>query len=452
MANHRSYNFINKSRLYIKGGRNLSKKILQNAYITLLVILNIILILFTYNQYGMPKISDLIFWTILAVVAETFLIISPNGVATSVGPAIYIYIALMSNPFTVTIVILMAFLLRFPEDEGMRKHILNVKLTTLLFNIANMSLTFGISSMLIFRYNKEFELVVAIPTVVISLVVVEILNYLFVSIILKITRNVSPRVIFISMIKTFPSTVAIGMLGIFLAFAHSTYDSREIVLLFFVPLLLARYSFKLYFESQRMALDTIHALNEALHAKDAYTGGHTGRVELYAVELAKAYGLPTSDCELIKTAALLHDIGKIGVPDDILNKPGKLTEDEYLKIQDHSTIGAKILGNVDSLKKVSKIIVQHHERFDGSGYPSQLKGDEITIEASILMISDSYDAMTTDRPYRKALSKSQAISELEKFSGTQFHPMLTQCFVSSVLTHVDAEMTKISYAKVSKET
>jgi putative nucleotidyltransferase with HDIG domain len=155
------------------------------------------------------------------------------------------------------------------------------------------------------------------------------------------------------MIKTFPSTIAIGLLGIFLAFAHNEYG-KEIVLLFFVPLLLARYSFKLYFDSQRMALDTIHALNEALHAKDAYTGGHTGRVEVYAIELAKAYGLPTSDCEIIKTAALLHDIGKIGVPDEILNKPGKLTEEEYLKIQDHSTIGAKILGNVDSLKKLLK--------------------------------------------------------------------------------------------------
>lgn len=415
----------------------MSKKLLQNTYIASLTILNLLFIVFAFNQYGMPSVVDFVFWIILAVIAETFLIISPNGVATSVAPAIYIYIALMSNPFTVAAVISIAFLLRFPEDDGVRKHLLNVKLSTLLFNIGNIGLTFGLSSIIVYNYGHPFSLVSAIPVVIISLVLVEILNFLFVSIILKITQNISPRVIFLSMIKTFTSTIAIGLLGIFLAFAHSQYDSREIVLLFFVPLLLARYSFKLYFDSQRMALDTIHALNEALHAKDAYTGGHTGRVELYAIELAKAYGLPASDCELIKTAALLHDIGKIGVPDDILNKPGKLTEDEYLKIQDHSTIGAKILGNVDSLKKVAKIIVQHHERYDGSGYPHQLQGDQIAIEASILMISDSYDAMTTDRPYRKALTKEEAISELEKYSGIQFHPMLTQCFVKSVLTHVD---------------
>lgn len=416
----------------------MSRKLLQNIYIVFLTILNIALIVFTYRQYGAPKILDLLFWVTLAVIAETFLIISPNGVATSVAPAIYIYIALMSTPFTVIVVIFLAFILRFPEDDGVRRHVFNVKLTTLAFNIANIGLTFGVSSIIIYKIGQPFNLVIAIPVVVISLVSVEILNFLFVSIILKITQNIHPRTIFMSMIKTFPSTVAIGMLGIFLAFAETTYKSQAIVLLFLVPLLLARYSFKLYFDSQRMALDTIHALNEALHAKDAYTGGHTGRVELYAVELAKAYGLPMSDCELIKTAALLHDIGKIGVPDDILNKPGKLTEDEYMKIQDHSTIGAKILGNVDSLKKVSKIIVQHHERYDGSGYPNQLKGDQIAIEASILMISDSYDAMTTDRPYRKALSKEQAISELEKYSGTQFHPMLTQCFVSSVLNKAEA--------------
>jgi len=188
-----------------------------------------------------------------------------------------------------------------------------------------------------------------------------------------------------------------------------------------------------------MALDTIHALNEALHAKDAYTGGHTGRVEQYAVDLAAAYGLPLADCELIRTAALLHDIGKIGIPDDILNKPGRLTRAEYELIQEHSSIGAKILGNVKSLKRVSQIIIQHHERYDGSGYPNRLKGDEISIEASILMVSDSYDAMTTDRPYRKALTNEQAICELNKFSGTQFHPMLAKCFIEGVLNKLGIE-------------
>jgi putative nucleotidyltransferase with HDIG domain len=232
--------------------------------------------------------------------------------------------------------------------------------------------------------------------------------------------------------KTFPSTIAIGSLGIFLYMLDAAYN-QYIILIFFIPLLLARYSFKLYFDSQRMALDTIHALNEALHAKDAYTGGHTGRVEKYATDLAKAYGLATADVDIIRTAALLHDIGKIGIPDNILNKPGKLSNEEFHKIQEHSTIGAKILGNVYSLKKVSHIIVQHHEKYDGSGYPSGLKGDEISVAAMILMISDSYDAMTTDRPYRKALTKEKAISELVKYSGTQFHPELAKCFIEEVL-------------------
>jgi len=433
-----------------------SKKLKQNIFITISTMTTIALIAVFAFDYRIDNWIYLLIWCVLATVSETFLINSPSGVSTSVGVAIYIYVAIMSNPLVVMIVIIVAFLARFPEEDGVKKHLFKTKKTLVLFNLSNNGISMGISAIIIrsilsTRNIHEFNLFWTIIAVVIALIVAEGINFVFISVLLKINQGISPLKVLGSMLKTFSSTIAIGMLGIFLAFAHDNYKI-EIVLLFFVPLLLARYSFKLYFESQRMALDTIHALNEALHAKDAYTGGHTGRVELYAVELAKAYGLPTSDCELIKTAALLHDIGKIGVPDDILNKPGKLTEDEYLKIQDHSTIGAKILGNVDSLKKVSKIIVQHHERFDGSGYPSQLKGDEITIEASILMISDSYDAMTTDRPYRKALSKSQAISELVKFSGTQFHPMLTQCFVSSVLTHVDMDTTKISYTKVSKET
>ena len=276
--------------------------------------------------------------------------------------------------------------------------------------------------------NPLIALLVVIPALLIS----ELINLILVTMIYKITKRYRTIDIARSIIKTFPSTVAIGSLGIFLFVIDSESTGR--VLVFLIPLLLARYSFKLYFESQRMALDTIHALNEALHAKDAYTGGHTGRVEKYAIELAKAYGLSRQDIEIIKTAALLHDIGKIGIPDEILNKPGRLTRDEFELIQEHSSIGAKILGNVNSLKKVSNIIVQHHERYDGTGYPGRLKGDQISIESAILMISDSYDAMTTDRPYRRALTKDKAISELEKYSGIQFHPLLARTFVDGVLT------------------
>jgi len=413
----------------------LNQKQKQYLYVTFISLLAISFLIISYIYGNDHNWKYLLLWCVLAIIAETFTIASPSGVVTSVGPAIYIYIALESNPIVTLIVVLVGYLLCFPEEDGIRKHIFNSKKITTFFNTADHVISIGSSAWVIYILKNSMDFKNILLIVILALFVVEIMNFLVLAPMVKITQNINPILIFRSMVKTFPSTIAIGSLGIFLRFIHSETEIGY-VLLFFVPLLLARYSFKLYFDSQRMALDTIHALNEALHAKDAYTGGHTGRVEQYAVKLAKAYGLSVADCELIRTAALLHDIGKIGIPDDILNKPGRLTRDEFNLIQEHSLIGAKILGNVMSLKRVSQIIVQHHERFDGSGYPNQLKGDEILIEASILMVSDSYDAMTTDRPYRKALTNKQAISELIKYSGTQFHPILSKCFIEGVLDKI----------------
>ncbi len=421
----------------------MSNRAKQNIYIAFITIIAFALL---YKLFlNLPEnieitIFDILLWCSLAIIAETFHIISPSsGATTTVAPAIYIFVALMSYPFFVVLVVAVGVLFRFPEDDGTRKHVFNTKKSTTFFNLSAMMITFGVCAFVIQYLNQRTlawkgvsNYLLAIIIVVIALLVSEVVNLLLVTLLYKITKKYRTIDIMRSIIKTFPSTVAIGSIGIFLMYIET--QNRGLVFVFIIPLLLARYSFKLYFESQRMALDTIHALNEALHAKDAYTGGHTGRVEKYAIALAKAYGLSRQDIEIIKTAALLHDIGKIGIPDEILNKPGKLTRDEFELIQEHSTIGAKILGNVNSLKKVSNIIVQHHEKYDGSGYPGHLKGEQISIEASILMISDSYDAMTTDRPYRKALSKEVAISELEKYSGIQFHPLLTRTFIDGVLS------------------
>ncbi len=418
----------------------MDKRVKQNIYIGFITIIAFTLLYIFFLQATQVKITSLLLWCSLAVIAETFHIINPQSESTTtVAPAIYIYVALLADPFYVMVAIIIGVLLRFPEEDGVKKHLFNTKKSTTFFNLSTMMITFGICAYVIDYLNVatgnvgEIQSpIITLFVVIISLLISEFVNLVLVTIIYKITQKYRTIDIARSIIRTFPSTVAIGSIGIFLKIIDK--DSNGFVLIFLIPLLLARYSFKLYFESQRMALDTIHALNEALHAKDAYTGGHTGRVEKYAIELAKAYGLSRHDVEIIKTAALLHDIGKIGIPDDILNKPGKLTRDEFEMIQEHSTIGAKILGNVNSLKKVSNIIVQHHEKYDGSGYPGHLKGEQISIEASILMISDSYDAMTTDRPYRKALSKEVAISELEKYSGIQFHPLLTRTFIDGVLS------------------
>lgn len=175
---------------------------------------------------------------------------------------------------------------------------------------------------------------------------------------------------------------------------------------------------------------TIKSISNALDAKDEYTHGHSLRVTLYSLALAKKLNLPEDLLEEIETAGLLHDIGKIAIPEKILLKPGKLTNEEYEVIKTHPELGEKFVGGIDKLKLISNWLKSHHERYDGTGYPEKLKGDEIPISSRIIAIADTYDAMTSDRSYRIALSHEHAIAEIRRCSGTQFDPDLAEVFIS----------------------
>lgn len=400
---------------------------------TILGIIYVIVAYIFYQEFGMSDWRQLLFWAVLAIIAESFVVISSAGTSTSVGTAIYLYSAIIGTPFDVLVIVTAGILFSFPEINDKRQHLLNTAPYKMAFNIFNISLAMALSSVLFQLYQGPFNIIIFALIMLVALAVEELINGFILLQYFSIQfDDIKARDILKDIFGSYMNSLAIGTLGIFLVFADYTYG-KSIVVILFIPILLARYSFKLYYDSQRMAIDTIHALNEALHAKDAYTGGHTGRVQQYAKDIAKAYKLSPHQIDTIDKAALLHDIGKIGIPDDILNKAGKLTDEEYRRIQDHASIGGHIIGSVHSLRKISLIIIQHHERYDGKGYPNQLAGDQISVEASILMIADSFDAMTSERPYRKAFSKEHAIQELIDNAGTQFHPQVVQCFVDDVL-------------------
>ncbi|MBP7212047.1 HD domain-containing protein [bacterium] len=175
---------------------------------------------------------------------------------------------------------------------------------------------------------------------------------------------------------------------------------------------------------------TIKSIAFALDAKDKYTHGHSLRVTVYSLALAKALDLPDDILEEIETAGLLHDIGKIAIPEKILLKPGKLTPEEYEVIKKHPELGEKIVDSIDKLKLISNWLKCHHERYDGKGYPAGLKGEEIPISARIISIADTYDAMTSDRAYRVALSHETAIEEIKRCAGSQFDPKLAELFAN----------------------
>ncbi len=175
---------------------------------------------------------------------------------------------------------------------------------------------------------------------------------------------------------------------------------------------------------------TLEALGGALDLKDAETEGHCQRVTAYTICIARAMGVSGPDLHHIARGAFLHDIGKMAVPDSILRKPGPLTPDEWAVIKRHSEIGYAVLKRIPFLKEAAEIVLAHQERYDGSGYPHGLKGDQIPLGARIFAIADTLDAMISDRPYRRALSLAEAHEEIGKFAGTQFDPKAVEVFRS----------------------
>ena len=190
----------------------------------------------------------------------------------------------------------------------------------------------------------------------------------------------------------------------------------------------------LYQNLHESYLSIIRALASALELKDPYTRGHSESVSRYAVALAERLKLSPEEIEIIEVAAILHDIGKIGVQTNILNKPGKLNDEEWKEIKQHPEFSCKILKEVNFPWKIKPLIYAHHERYDGKGYPTGLKGDKIPLGARIIAVADTFAAMTSDRVYRKGLSKELTIEELKRVAGTQLDSELVKVFVEMVIS------------------
>ncbi len=188
---------------------------------------------------------------------------------------------------------------------------------------------------------------------------------------------------------------------------------------------------RLYQELEEMFFQTTDSLADAIEKRDPYTGGHTQRVTQYSLAIAKYFQLKPLEKKWLKITSVLHDIGKVGIEDQILKKPERLTSKEFEMIKRHCDIGVEIVEHVRQLRESIPGVKYHHEQLDGKGYPSGLKGDEIPVLAKIVAVADTFDAMTTDRPYRRAMDKQAAIKELERCSGTQFDKKVVEAFIQA---------------------
>jgi putative nucleotidyltransferase with HDIG domain len=250
-----------------------------------------------------------------------------------------------------------------------------------------------------------------------------------------------------------PYYLGIGLITYALIFGYK-HDHITGLLLMVVSMFLLRVSQKQYIDRTREVVTELReknqilkknseeitdlnegllvTLSEIIDLRDPYVLGHSKQVSEYASHIAKLMGLNEKQTDLIRRAGLLHDIGKLGIPMEILSKPGKLTRDEYLIVKEHVTLGGELVKNSPSLRPVAQVIRHHHERYDGKGYPDKISGNQISIEARIVAVADAIEAMTSNRPYHRALKLEKVKEELLRCSGQQFDPLVVDAAIKLI--------------------
>jgi putative nucleotidyltransferase with HDIG domain len=258
-----------------------------------------------------------------------------------------------------------------------------------------------------------------------------IVNFALLGGVLKLTQDADSSGHAGLPLKLFVTDLGYGALGLLMAAVWGVLGPFAPVLVL-IPLLVARWAVAQFVAQQHAYEATVSALCQAVETKDVYTRGHNERVSKGAVMIAREIGMRVDRVEALRMAGMLHDIGKIGVPTSVLQKNGKLTDDEYAAIQLHPMRGLEIVREIGFLDEALAGIMHHHERIDGRGYPMGLAGDEIPEFARVLGVADAFDAMTSTRSYRGARPVPEAIEELRKWAGRQFDPAFVDAFVAAI--------------------
>jgi hypothetical protein len=401
----------------------------KGFYILTSLCASIILIyLVVITTWSTEFVTHFLVFSFLAIASESLPVALPNGGYVSVSYAVFMAALISTEPSVGVFSAALGGLLVLGKDAMSQpywKRIFNASQFIISMTLSLFALNIlGISSFN-FTFNNFLYFCFTASIYILS-------NVTFVSVALGKLMNKSPWSIWVGNIRwSVPNFLALVPLGLLMSMIYNNYGPIALFLLF-IPLLLTRHSFQLYMDMRKNYLNTVEALVQALEAKDAYTSGHSSRVAEWSVKLGQELNLPEDRLEFIKYAGVLHDVGKIGVSESVLNKEGKLTDQEWEVIREHPVIGQNIIKSIDFLFDVGQAVRYHHERYDGAGYPEGIAGEVIPLESRIIAVADTYDSMTSDRSYRKGLTHGEAIAELKRVAGTQLDPKIVGAFLSII--------------------
>lgn len=386
-------------------------------FYALYVAFGLVFLVWLMRDFPLERFREIVLFVALIVIADMAQITLPRGGASlSASSPIDLAGIVLLGPAAMVVAEAIASL--FSEVFVQRRPAIRI-----FFNVPLLILTVGTAGLVYYAFPaawRTFDTGRFLFPLIVASVVYYAVNTLSVSTIIALEArknvlsfwNQNYRSTFVHIVAYFP-------IGAVITLVYASYGPWTI-LLFVVPIFLARYSFKLYVEMKEAHINTVAALTSAIDANDPFTHGHSYRVSRYALRIGRALGLSDHDLEILEYGALLHDIGKIAIRHDILMKRGKLNDEEYTTLKQHPTVGADIVENLKFLREAAVLVRYHHEQPNGHGYPDGLAGDEIPLGARIILVVDAFDAMTSDRPYRKGLAIGRVVEQYMKYRGQQF--------------------------------
>jgi len=404
---------------------------LNNFYIFFIAFSVFTMLLLTWNPSFLRGFPEILFWILIGILADMrpMLTIRRYKKLCEFSMAFVVHLStifLMETGKVIFIVLVSTLVAELISRKSLIKvffnvgqYVISVFISSYLFNLLKFS-----------SFDVKLDIIMDFPAVLVSVCTYSLLNSALASAVISLTSGVRFINVFLNDFKELTNYFyALSLICIAVALI---YNPKHPYIIFVIvpPVLMADQAIRRYFRLDQEAQKTLNVLADAIDERDKYTAAHSKRVSKYSKLIALELGLHIEDVIEIEMAGRVHDLGKIGIKDKILLKSTKLNDEEYVEIKKHPEISYKLLKNLKPYKSGAEYALYHHERYDGKGYPFGLSGEKIPLGARILAVADSYDAMTSDRPYRNALSPSRAMEELIKFSGTQFDPKVVEVFIN----------------------